>query len=139
MTCEYKYYNEYVTTGFFKRDHSYHTLIGFKGLIALLSCIYILKQTEKYSRLGDNQLIRHQNFIGVSTFYIFAFFIIMTVGISAIQKHAVHDILYNTLPMIYVVDLLFIFSVSPSGTTFYPRRQTTKAEEMTGLPSRYIF
>lgn len=62
-------------------------------------------------------LVRHQNFLAISIFFVISYVIIMAVGVSAIQTHAVHDILYNTLPMIYVVILLFLFSVSPKGSS----------------------
>lgn len=40
----------------------------------------------------------------------------MTTGINVIAKHPVHIVLYHSLPTIYGVVLLFMFSVSPRGT-----------------------
>jgi hypothetical protein len=78
--------------------------------------IYLAKIIDSVSKIYEKSLVRHQNFIVVTLFYLFAFFIIMTTGINVIEKHPVHIVLYHSLPTIYGVVLLFMFSVSPRGT-----------------------
>lgn len=99
----------------------------------IICLVYLINQHESISNQGENLLIRHQNLIAISYFYIIAYFVVMATGISAIQTHPVHDILYNTIPMIYITILLFAFSVSPKNTHFIVERDETR-ENMESLP-----
>jgi len=114
---ELKYFNEYQDTGIYNRDRTYHSILLAKILIIFFCLIYILKKVEKLSSKFERSLIRHQNFVAITYFYLIAFFVIMLLGVNAIQKHAIHVILYNSLPNLYTVILMFLFSVSPKGTT----------------------
>lgn len=51
----------------------------------------------------------------ITQFYMFAFLVTMMTSVNLIEKQPVHIILYHSLPTIYCVVLLFMYSVSPSG------------------------
>ena len=113
---EFKFFGEYFESGFFEKDHVYHSLLAVKALIIIFAVIYLTKIIDKVSKTIEKTLVRHQNLIVVSLFYMFAFFIIMSTSVNVIEKHPVHVVLYHSLPTLYTVVLLFLFSVSPRGT-----------------------
>lgn len=87
-------------------------------LVVLASLIYILIMISQAEKKTANSLYRHRNFMVVTQFYIFAFLVTMMTNVNLIEKQPVHIILYHSLPTIYCVVLLFLYSVSPRGTEF---------------------
>lgn len=80
--------------------------------LTLIVCIITLILLARCNIFWPNLLLRDQNFISVSYFFMIAQFVFLSIGLRKFHPEILNYILINCLPTFYILFLVFLFRTS---------------------------